>query len=234
MGFYSRFASYYESVFPFGQGVYNLLRQYLPLPPAAVLDVGCGTGHYSGALAEERYDAVGVDLDAEMIAYAQSHYPEAEFHVINMLDIGGLDRQFDGVFCIGNTAAHLTQPQFAQFLDEVRARLVPGGPWILQVMNWDYVLAQEHVTLPLIEAEGGILFRRAYRDISDTQVTFQTRLEVGGEIIFEDATPLYPLRSDQIVALHEARDFGLVAQLGSYAGAVFDPTTFSANILIFQ
>jgi SAM-dependent methyltransferase len=234
MSFYSRFATYYESVFPFSQGVYNLLRQYLPLPPAAVLDVGCGTGHYGGALAAHGYDAVGVDLDAEMIAYARSHYADAEFHVMNMLDIGSLVREFDGIFCIGNTAAHLTQSQVADFLDQVRLRLVRGGPWILQVMNWDYVLTQKEVTLPLIEAEGDILFRRVYRDISEEQVIFETRLEVDGEIIFEDRTPLYPLRSDDIIALHEARGFQLAAHLGSYGGAAFDPTTFSANILIFQ
>jgi SAM-dependent methyltransferase len=234
MSFYSRFASYYESVFPFSQGVYTLLRRHLPLPEAAVLDVGCGTGHYAGALAGEGFDVVGVDLDAEMIAYARAHYPGATFHVLNMLDIASLERVFDGVFCIGNTAAHLTRVEFARFLDRVRDRLAPTGPWILQVMNWDYVLTREAVTLPLIEAEGGVVFRRVYRDISEDRVTFETRLEVAGEVIFEDATPLYPLRSDDIVALHEERGFQLAAHLGSYDGAPFDPTRFSANIFVFR
>jgi SAM-dependent methyltransferase len=234
MSFYSRFASYYESVFPFSQGVYTLLRHHMPALPAAVLDVGCGTGHYAGVLAEEGYEAVGVDLDAGMVAYAQSHYPGAMFHVMNMLDIGSLGRVFGGIFCIGNTAAHLNRAQFSGFLDQVQGILAPGGSWVLQVMNWDYVLTQESVTLPLIEAEGGIVFRRAYRDISEAQVTFETRLEVNGEVIFEDATPLYPLRSDDIVALHDQRGFHLAAHQGSYDGAPFDPARFSANIFVFH
>ncbi len=234
MSFYSRFASYYESVFPFSQGVYNFLRDHLPLPPATLLDVGCGTGHYAGVLAEDGYDATGIDLDPQMIAYGRSHYPNATFHVLNMLDIDGLERDFDGIYCIGNTAAHLTRTQFAGFLDQVRDRLAPGAPWILQVMNWDYVLTQDEVTLPLIEAEGGILFKRTYRDISPDAVTFETRLEVGGETIFEDATPLYPLRSENITTLHVERGFELTAHLGSYAGADFDPTQFSANIFVFR
>ena len=113
MSFYTQFAETYESIFPFSEAVYGFLRRYLPAPPASVLDVGCGTGHYTGALAADGYDAVGIDLDAAMIAHARAHYSTARFHVMDMLDIADLDHPFDGLACIGNTAAHLTQAQFS-------------------------------------------------------------------------------------------------------------------------
>ncbi len=234
MAFYSDFADHYEAIFPFSPAVYDFLTHYLSPPPAAVLDVGCGTGHYTERLAQDGFDAVGIDLDPAMIAYADQHYERAEFRVMNMLEIATLRREFDGAVCIGNTAAHLTQAEFARFLDQVREILVLRGIWILQVMNWDYVLEQERVAFPTLAGEGAAVFHREYREISDRYVTFVTRLEVEGETIFEETTPLYPLRSAAIAALHAGRGFRLIAHTGSYSGDPFDPNTFSANIFVFE
>ncbi len=233
MSFYTSFAHHYESVFPFSQAVYDFLRRYLLMPPASVLDIGCGTGHYAGALAADGFDAVGIDLDPAMVAYAREHYPAAAFATLDMRDIAALDRPFTAAFCIGNTAAHLPHEAFARFLDDVRALVAPGGAWILQVMNWDYVLTQQKVIFPLITAEGAVVFERTYRDICTERVTFETRLLVEGAEIFSDATTLYPLRSAEIVALHAARGFRLLTHQGSYGGAPFDPGQFSANVFAF-
>jgi SAM-dependent methyltransferase len=244
MAFYAEFAEHYEAIFPFGAAVYALLRRYVLPEHRRCLDVGCGTGHYCGRLAADGFDAVGIDLDAAMIAHARQRYPQATFHVLNMLDIAGLvsadsadstERvgRFDAAFCIGNTAAHLTQPQFAQFLDSVRRVLKPGAPWMLQVMNWDYVLERESFTFPIIEAPQGLTFHREYRSISEAQVTFHTRLHSGLNVIFEDETPLYPLRTVDILQLHQERGFTSVDHFGSYAGVPFDPAVFSANIFVW-
>ncbi len=234
MSFYTQLADSYESIFPFNDGIYGFVRRYLPAPPASVLDIGCGTGHYTGALAGDGYAAVGIDLDEGMIAHARAHYAAARFHVMDMLDIADLDRTFDGLACIGNTAAHLTQAQFARFVDAVAGVRAPGGPWILQVMNWDYVVTRSKVTFPVIEGAGNAVFTREYRDITTTQVTFATRLEVGGEVVFEDAVRLYPMLSAEIIDCHRARGFEVVEHLGSYAGALYDPAVFSANLFVFR
>lgn len=233
MSFYTQFAETYESIFPFSRTVYGYLRRYLPPVPAHLLDVGCGTGHYAGRLADEGYSVTAVDLDTAMITYGRAHYPRVAFHIMNMLDIGTLAQSFDGVACIGNTAAHLKQAGLVDFLDAVRHVLVPGGPFILQVMNWDYVLAQTKVDFPAIEGEGEAVFTRAYRDISEEHVTFATRLEIRGETVFEDAVPLYPLRSEDLVAHAAAQGFRLIEHVGSYAGAPFNPVVFSANVMVF-
>ncbi len=244
MSFYAEFAEHYEAIFPFSETAYTLLRRYILPEQRRCLDVGCGTGHYCGRLAVDGFDAVGIDLDAAMITYARRRYPQAAFHALNMRDIADLlstdraglaDREarFDAAFCIGNTAAHLTQAQFAQFLDSVQRVLKPGAPWILQVMNWDYVLERETFAFPLIETSQGLTFHREYRAVSEAQVTFHTRLQSGANIIFEDEVLLYPLRSADIAHLHQRRGFTSRAHFGSYAGAPFDPAEFSANIFVF-
>ena len=242
MSFYAEFAEHYEAIFPFSDAVYALLRRYILPEHRRCLDVGCGTGHYCGRLAADGFDAVGIDLDAAMIAHARQRYPQATFHVLNMVDSAALvstgitegEERFDVAFCIGNTAAHLTQAQFAQFLDSMQRVLVPRASWILQVMNWDYVVKRESFTFPVIEAPGGLTFHREYRAISSAKVAFHTRLQSGSMVIFEDQVPLYPLLAADIARLHEERGFTYVAHFGSYDGAPFDPETFSANIFVFR
>ena len=48
MSFYSDFAPYYELVFPFREQVYSFLREHAGVSDGAVLDAGCGPGHYCG------------------------------------------------------------------------------------------------------------------------------------------------------------------------------------------
>ncbi len=50
----------------------ELLRAYLPPPPASVLDLGCGTGSVSLLLAELGYIVTGVDFSGAMIALAKT------------------------------------------------------------------------------------------------------------------------------------------------------------------
>lgn len=257
MSFYTAFAEHYEAIFPFSDTVYTFLRRYVT-PNSRCLDVGCGTGHYCGRLAADSVGAVGIDLDAAMITHAKQHYPRATFHAMNMLDIASLvstdlsdlteqrtiphpptpysplPTPFHSAFCIGNTAAHLSQTDFARFLDAVRQVLEPGGTWTLQVMNWDYVLTQPAFTFPVIETPDGVTFHREYRDVTEDHVIFHTRLQIGARTLFEDDVPLYPLRSAQIVQLHARAGFRSVEHCANYAGAPFDPGTFSANIFVFK
>ena len=78
---YSRFARWYDRIFPFSPGVYAFLSRHMDRPGGPVLDLGCGTGDYCAAFARDGMRAVGLDLDAAMIFRARESGSGAEFHV---------------------------------------------------------------------------------------------------------------------------------------------------------
>lgn len=230
---YSRFARWYDRIFPFSPGVYAFLSRHMDRPGGPVLDLGCGTGDYCAAFARDGMRAVGLDLDAAMIFRARESGSGAEFHVLDMGDFQVLGGPWSFIYSIGNTAAHLPPEKFWSCVDSVAACLEPDGTWIVQVMNWDYVLGLRHFTFPPKVMDGAV-FHRFYEDISASGLTFRTGLDVDGERVFDDAVRLYPLSSREIIEGHEKRGFRLVEHAADYAGSAFDPEVFSANIFVFR
>ena len=235
MAFYTKFAEYYESVFPYNQITFEFLSSYTDSKTIDILDVGCGTGHYTKAFSDSGFQATGIDLNPSMVEHAKKHYPKPKFHHLNMLDIENLNQNFDLIFCIGNTAAHLTAAEFKTFIHAVHKILRPGGKWIFQVRNWEYILQQKEYTFPLLQAnEENIQFERTYTKITPDSLQFNTRLIVHGKVVFEDSVILYPLSSQSYLRIHNDRQFQFMDQYGSFKRTSYDPDIDSANIFVFQ
>jgi SAM-dependent methyltransferase len=234
MSFYSDFAEHYERIFPFREEVYAFLRGGLPGPGRGILDAGCGTGDYCGRFAAEGFEAVGVDLDPAMVKAARLRYPAAVFHCLDMLEIASLGSAFDLIFCIGNTAAHLPQTAFARFVQAVQGSLRPGGRWIFQVVNWDYILSRGGDRFPLrtIETQEAT-FEREYRDVSGRRLRFCTRLRVSGRTVFEGEVWLYPLTAAEVLRLHQTAGFTPLGHYGDYRRSPFDPSRDSGSVYVF-
>lgn len=232
MSMYSKFAVWYDQIFPFSQGVYAFLTHQLG-SGGPVLDLGCGTGDYCAAFTRDGHEAVGVDLDAAMIAQGRARAPQTAFHVMDMTRFASLGRSWQMIYSIGNTAAHLPHEQFKKCIQDVHNHLLPDGIWIVQVMNWDFVLRRAEFMFP-VKDMGSAVFHRSYKDISADFLTFHTALDISGERKFEDQVRLYPLRSQDIIAQHEAVGFQLVEHVADYAASAFDAEIFSANIFVFK
>jgi SAM-dependent methyltransferase len=249
VAFYSDFAEYYEAVFPFEQDVHAFLLEHLPPDASAVLDIGCGTGHYAGRFSAAGLRAVGIDLDPAMIDVARSNYPSAEFRAMDMLDVSSLSPPFDLVFCIGNVAAHLEQEKLEQFLSSVRCLTRPGGTWIVQTVNWDYILRLDGFSFPDTRVEtddvrergddapretSGVVFSRRYEDISEQRVHFLTKLAKNGEPVFDGDVWLYPIRSAECVRIHERLGFALAGHYANFRCGEFDPDRHSSSVFAFR
>ena len=235
MSLYSEFAGYYESVFPFEEEVYSFVRDRFPTSATRVLDVGCGTGDYCGRFASQEYETVGIDLDQWMVERAKRRYPASEFHVLGAEDIGSLTGPFGAAYCIGNVISHTARYRLSDFLLALRELLIPGAAWVIQTVNWDFVLAQESYEFPDVPVEGtNLVFERSYTEISEENVLFRTRLREGGRSVFEGEMTLFPVRAEDYVGAHRSEGFEFIEQKGSFAGAAFDPDVMSGSILVFR
>ena len=121
----------------------ELLRTYLPPPPATVLDLGCGTGSVSLLLAELGHAVTGVDFSGAMIALAKTKSAAVlptgagqrrpEFHFMDATDPTFASESFDVLLC-----RHLlwALPAPAQVLRRWAALIKPGGRLLLIEGRW--------------------------------------------------------------------------------------------------
>ena len=96
-----------------------------------VLDAGCGTGRVAIELARPRVPVVGVDADVTMLTAARAKAPELcwlEGDLADLSDLQGApDDEFDLIVLAGNVVIFLSPGTEGRVLDQLTARLAPGG-----------------------------------------------------------------------------------------------------------
>jgi ubiquinone/menaquinone biosynthesis C-methylase UbiE len=89
------------------------------------LDIGCGTGEFTAALARAGADAVGVEVAQAALERARARHPEIDFrHVPIEGPLPFEDNEFDLVWA-SEVIEHVTDT--ARWLSEVRRVLAPAG-----------------------------------------------------------------------------------------------------------
>lgn len=113
-------------VFEYGKDVLDLLT---PRPGERILDVGCGTGYLTAAIAQAGARVVGMDNAPAMIEAARRDYPELDFRLADATSFV-FDEPFDAVF--SNAALHWATPP-EQAVGCIARALRPGGRFVAEL-----------------------------------------------------------------------------------------------------
>jgi 2-polyprenyl-3-methyl-5-hydroxy-6-metoxy-1,4-benzoquinol methylase len=232
--FYKNLAPVYRFVFPVGNKA-NFLKEHLP-GSGNILDVGSADGTIMSAFKALVPDLnlVGIDLSEALIEEATKLFPSLseQFSLRDMRNAKaafGLS-YFDGIYCIGNTIVHLEH--IDDVLSDFNDMLKPGGTFILQILNYDKILAERPSKLPLIDNEQ-ITFERFYsyeegKMMAVPRITFSSLLTIKSEMPMKLSaeTILYPIK---IKNLLEKLDLAGFENHQLYSG--FDGKSFSDNEL---
>ncbi|MFX1560445.1 MAG: class I SAM-dependent DNA methyltransferase [Promethearchaeota archaeon] len=111
-----------------------------------VLDLACGTGKHSTALALQGAEVVGIDNSEVMIArakeYASSNGVSPRFILGEMTEFQSVsESKYELIICLGNSLALLDSLNvLEELLSSVFDSLTDGGVFIAQVLNFEEIL----------------------------------------------------------------------------------------------
>ncbi len=200
----------------------NLLDRLPVKPTGRVLDLCCGSGRHSRALARRGYEVVGVDLSPVLLRLAeeQNTYPNVRFYRYDMRDIP-FREEFDIVVNLFTSFGYFSNDEENALVVANMARaLKPGGEAVIDYLNPGYVKAN---LVPHSVRETNGLHIEETRWIEDGFVK--------KEIVVRDAEAAEPRRYLEQVRLYEADEmsamlseagFGSVRLYGDYQFGPYD------------
>jgi SAM-dependent methyltransferase len=182
-----------------------------------ILDLGCGSGIASEAIAAAGFDVVGIDNSPEMIELARARVPEADFRVGSFID-AELPGGATGIVAIGEVLNYVFDERngpgaLSGVFERVYAALNPGGVFLFDLSGPGRVGA-DPVRTWRAGSDWAVL-AEAVEDPGDGRLTrhIVTFRNVGGEGY---------RRSEET---HELRLYGANAVLAALAGAGLRSTT---------
>lgn len=139
----------------------NLAKRLVDPKGNGVLELGCGTGRISAAIAELGLHVEGLDLATAMLDQAREKHPGPVWHLGNMCDFD-LGRVFDLVIIPFRGLQEVTDGNDQRrALERAFAHLIPGGALALDLIDPDlqYCLPEgdpDPVELPLFPMPDGV------------------------------------------------------------------------------
>jgi SAM-dependent methyltransferase len=240
--FYTSISKYYSEIFPYQPAQLQFVKNRVgELNNKNILDIGCATGELAFQLTKNDAIVTGIDLNEDLLQQAkgccyfriaanfnrgsETATPNPKFLKGNMLELETdfQPGQFDAVLCFGNTLVHLPSVELIQqMLKGVFTVLKPGGQYLLQILNYDYILSEFVTELPLIETENIRFIRKYMFEENNPHIRFQTELLLKNEDkTISNETLLFALQSAELTALLETTGFREIEQFSNFKQGLF-------------
>lgn len=162
MSGYREFSEFYDRLMTdvdydaYAAYLLRLFEKHDGKPPKTVLDIACGSGSLTAALAARGVDPIGVDASAEMLARAAEKLPNALWLCQDMrqMDLYGT---VDGAVCTLDSINHLCKTaDVAAMFRRARLFVEPHGLFIFDV-NTPYKHREVLADRAFVFEEDGVL-----------------------------------------------------------------------------
>ena len=152
----------------------DFIESSLELPPGgAVLDLACGFGRHAIAMASRGHRVTGLDFNAAYLAIAAAESKRAGTEVAwvkgDMRSLAGTGR-FRGVYSFFTSFGYFGEDDNERVLAEVAAALEPGGRFLLDLMNRDWLLTHPQQRTWQQREDGALLMEETTLDLESSRV----------------------------------------------------------------
>lgn len=231
MAFYSEIVEAYDAIFPYDEAQLFFVEEACngSVASKSILDIGCGTGSLSIAMARRSARVRSFDFNEEMLAKAEEKRPQAlnlKFQQGDMRHVAEYFQPevFDLALCFGNTLVHLqSYRDLEDTINAIAQRIKIGGKFLLQIVNYDRIIKDEVKSLPTITQEP-YSFVRNYHHRNDGKVDFETILTTP-DCQVKNSVPLLMIGRDELLQLLN-QYFSKVICYGGFNKACWTESSF--------
>ena len=206
----------------------NLMKTFGGESGQHALDLACGSGRHSAALAELGLQVTGVDLSSESIARAKERgIRNSEFHIADMRTFE-LKQQFDWVVNLFTSFGYFDSDRDnLRVLKQIKKHLKKDGRLVIDFLN--PIKVKEGLVESEVIVKEDVTFQ-IERKLSDTHVYKTIEVEgMGGE--FEERVQLLgPADFERLV---QEAGLNIVATFGDYELSKFE-TNSPRQILVAE
>lgn len=220
----------------------------LSSPSNRILDLGSGTGEHARFLAAKGFDVTGIDSSPAMLEKSRAGDDiHVRFLSGDMRDLDSVvDVQFGAAICVGNVLPHLSaEDDLSRLAAGLRRVLLPGAPFLLQMINYDRIEAKKERALPITflpdpdDKDATIIFLRTMDLQPDGRVIFmpttlrqRSDRELPIELLSTRRVEIRGWRRAAIESAFRNAGFDSIEVFGSYQKALFEPVESRDLILI--
>ncbi|HDZ20493.1 hypothetical protein LCGC14_0162550 [marine sediment metagenome] len=208
-------------------------------PIRSALDVACGAGAYTIALAKRGVRVTGADVSEAMLAGARAAADSADVRIDWVCaPMQTIARRaagpFDAVLCMGNSIPHvLDDAGLAQTIAGFHQVLAPGGVAVIHLLNYQRILARQERIVG-VTRRGDSEYVRFY-DFLDGRVRFNVlQMQWDGERCTHElhSTELRPYLADELAAALSEGGFADVSVHGDQQFGPFDAAESDVLMLV--
>jgi ubiquinone/menaquinone biosynthesis C-methylase UbiE len=220
--FYNTLSADYDSMINFDASILKrkeALKNFISAEDETAADLGCGSGLDSIALSQLGLKVTGFDISEDMInaaaGNAARYKADAEFHAFPMNHI---PKQFNNKFSLavslGNSIANIEKKKLIPSLARMHSVLKPGGHILIQILNYERILAAKERIVGITQKENSTFIR--FYDF-EKERTFFNILKIEKTEKIQHAlitTEIFPYKSAALIKLVKDAGFKKVQKYG--------------------